>query len=460
MLPAQARSALAEYRALVEHDAPETRFCRRPGSSIAYQVVGDGPVDLVFLSAWFSHVDGRWEEPQFARMLRRLSSFARLIVFDRRGSGASDPLPPESAVWEDWADDILAVMDAAGSERAFVAGVGDSGPVAVLFGATHPDRVAGLVLVNTAARFTRAPDYPWGKTNEEVDSFLRHEEETWGGGGLVDVFAPSKAGDAQYAQWWGRYQRMSASPSASTVGARHIFSMDVRPFLSGVQVPTLVVQRSEMPMLAVEHGRYLGREIPGANYVELPGSDYFIYLGEADVLDQIEEFVTGAPSGIESDRVLATVVFTDIVQSTDRAAALGDRRWRDMLDAHDDLVRRKLTEYRGTLVRTTGDGMLATFDGPARAVRSAFAIRNGLRGVGLDLRCGLHTGEVEMRREEIGGIGVHIGARIMSEAEPNEILVSSTVKDLVVGSGIRFEDRGEHELKGVPEQWHLFAAVE
>jgi len=439
---------------------PETRYARRPGSNIAYQVLGDGPSDLVFMSAWFSHIDGRWEEPLFARMLRRFASYSRLIVFDKRGSGASDPLPTPAAIWEDWADDIRTVMDEAGSPKAAVIGVGDSGPIAMLFAAAHPERVSALVLVNTAARFTRAPDYPWGKSPEEVEAFLTREEETWGTAEMLDMFTPSKVDDQQYRRWYAKYQRMSASPASSTTVARHIFGMDVRHFLGNIQAPTLVIQRCELPMLAVEHGRFLGEHIPHAKYVELPGKDYFIYLGAQDILDRIEEFLTGVPVQMEPDRVLATVAFTDIVGSTDQAVKLGDRRWRELMDAHDDLVRRRLNEYRGRLIRTTGDGMLATFDGPARAVRSAFAIRDGLLGMGLDIRSGLHTGEVEIRNEEIGGIGVHIGARIMSMAQPREILVSSTVKELVVGSGIKFEDRGEHELKGVPENWRLFAAVE
>lgn len=443
-----------------ESPIPETSYARRPGSNIAYQVLGDGPTDLVFMSAWFSHIDGRWEEPLFARMLRRFASFSRLIVFDKRGSGASDPLPATAAIWEDWADDIRTVMDSAGSQKAAIVGVGDSGPIAMLFAATYPERVSALVLANTAARFTRSSDYPWGKSPEEVEEFLRRGEETWGTAEMLGMFTPSKVDDQQYRRWYAKYQRMSASPASSTTVARHIFGMDVRRFLDGIQAPTLVIQRSQLPMLAVEHGRYLGEHIRNATYVELPGTDYFIYLGGQDVVDQIEEFLTGVPAQMEPDRVLATVSFTDIVGSTDQAVKLGDRRWRELMDAHDDLVRRRLNEYRGQLIRTTGDGMLATFDGPARAVRSAFAIRDGLQGMGLDIRSGLHTGEVEIRKDEIGGIGVHIGARIMSEAQPNEILVSSTVKELVVGSGIKFEDRGEHELRGVPENWRLFAAVE
>lgn len=437
----------------------ETRFARCPNGRIAYQVVGAGPVDMVFMSAWFSHVDGRWEEPGFARMLQHFASYARLILFDKRGSGASDPLPGGATTWEDWADDIRTVMDAAGSERAAIVGVGDSGPIAMLFAATYPERVSSLVVVNTAARLTRAADYPWGRTPAEVEDFLARAEDAWGTGGMVELFSPSKHDDPAYRRWWAKYQRISASPGNATAAGRLIFAMDVRPFLRTIRVPTLVIQRADLPMVTVEHGRYLAEHIPGAVYREFPGSDYFIYLGEPDVVEAIEEFITGVRPELEVDRVLATVVFTDIVGSTDRAASLGDRRWRQVMELHDHLVRSKLEEFRGRLVRTTGDGMLATFDGPGRAIRSAVAIRQGLEGVGVDIRSGVHTGEIEMRTHEVGGIAVHIGARVMAEAQPSEVLVSSTVRDLVVGSGIRFEDRGERELKGVPDRWHLYAVV-
>lgn len=441
---------------------PETRYAHTDGSHIAYQLVGEGPFDMVFMSAWFSHVDGRWEEPSFARMLNRYASFSRLILFDKRGSGASDPLPTKTSTWEDWADDIRSVMDDAGSERAAIVGVGDSGPIAMLFAAAYPERVSALVVVNTAARFTTAPDYPWGRDPDDVGDFLKRAEESWGRGkgGMLDVFSPSKAGDPTYQQWWAKYQRMAAGPGTSTSVARLIFSMDVRQFLSAIQAPTLVIQRADLPMVAVEHGRYLGEKIPNAKYMELPGADYFIYLGDSDVVDAIEEFLTGVRPEVEPDRVLATVMFTDIVGSTDRAVSMGDRRWREVLDTHDRLVRRQLDDFRGRLVKTTGDGLLATFDGPARAIRGTFSIRDGLKAAGIDIRSGLHTGEVEVRDEDVGGIAVHIGARVMSLANPEQVLVSSTVRDLVTGSGIKFIDRGEHTLKGVPDKWRLFEALQ
>lgn len=436
----------------------QTRYARSEEGSVAYQIVGEGPVDMVFMSAGFSHVDGRWEEPSFARMLNRFADFSRLLVFDKRGTGASDPIPQENS-WEDWADDILRVMDDARSERAVIVGVGDSGPIAMLFAATYPQRVSSLVIVNTSPKPLRSDDFPWGRDLAQVEEFLSAQEKSWGSGGMLDVLSPSKAEDALYRRWWAKYQRMSASPSTSTKVARLMFSMDVRPFLSTIQAPTLVIQRDNLPMVSVENGRYLAENIPGAKYAELPGRDYFIYLGNPDVIDAIEEFLTGSRPEPDIDRILATVMFTDIVGSTDRAAELGDHGWKQVLDAHDRVVKASLDEYRGRLIKNTGDGLLATFDGPARAIRSAASIKSSLAAEGLQIRSGLHAGELEVRGDDVGGIAVHIGARVMSRASPDEILVSSTVKDLTVGSGIQFRDRGEHELKGIPERWHLYSAV-
>lgn len=443
---------------------PETSYARSGDSHIAYQVIGNGPIDMVFMSAWFSHIDGRWEEPAFARMLRRFASFSRLIVFDKRGSGASDPLPRDTDghSWEDWADDIRAVLDAASSKKAALVGVGDSGPIAMLFAATYPERVSSLVLVNACARLTKDDDYPFGFDTADLEYTRRRMAETWGTGSMLEVFSPSKQGDAAYKNWWAKYQRMSASPGTLKEVAQIIFTMDVRKFLSTIQVPTLVIHRTDMPMVPVEHGRYLAENIPNAKYVEFAGTDYFIYLGDnaAEIHDEIEEFLTGVRHVAEPDRMLATVMFTDIVGSTDRAVEMGDRKWRELLDSHDYLVRRQLDEYRGRLVKTTGDGLLATFDGPARAIRGAWAIQDALQEqVGIEIRSGLHAGEVEVRGEDVGGISVHIGARVMSKAEGGEVLCSSTVKDLVAGSGIHFADRGVHALKGIPEEWRLFAAV-
>jgi pimeloyl-ACP methyl ester carboxylesterase len=436
----------------------ETRYARCGDDHIAYQTVGDGPRDIVFMSAWFSHVDGRWEEPRFAAMLRRLATMGRLIVFDKRGSGASDPLQVADPTWEDWADDIRAVMDAAGSERATIIGVGDSGPLACLFAATQPQRTASLVLVNTGAKLTRADDYPIGLTDGEVTAFLARTKETWGTGGVADVFSPSVADDERYKQWWARYQRMSASPGRSTAMAKLVFGVDVRHVLATIHVPTLVLHRRSFRFFPVELGRYLAANIPGAKLVELEGADGFVYLGDSDgLLNEIEEFVTGARRAQDVDRVLATVLLTDMVGSTDKAAQLGDHRWREVLDTHDEIVRVQLEAFRGRLHRATGDGVLATFDGPARGIRCAQAIRDRLRAAGIDIRCGLHAGEIELRGNEIGGIAVHIAARIEAEAATGEILCSSTVKELVTGSDLAFVDRGRKQLKGVPQDWQIYA---
>ncbi len=439
---------------------PDTRYARLGDDHIAFQTIGSGPRDIVFMSAWFSHVDGRWEEPRFAAMLRRLAGLGRLIVFDKRGSGASDPLPSAEPTWEDWADDIRAVMDAASSERATIIGVGDSGPMALLFAATHPERVSSLVVINTGARLVRGPDHPWGLPQDEVDGFLQRAQETWGTGGLTDVFSPSAASDERYRQWWARYQRMGASPGRSIRMARLIFQMDVRNVLSAIRVPTLVIHRKDFRFFPVELGRALASGIPGAKLVELEGSDGFIYLGDMNgLVDEIEEFVTGARHAPDIDRVLATVLITDMVGSTDLAAKLGDHRWRETLDAHDDVVRRGLATYSGRLHRTTGDGILATFDGPGRAIRCASEMRDQLRRLAVEIRIGIHTGEIEIRGNEIGGIAVHIAARLMNEAGNGEIIASSTVKDLVTGSEISFVDRGVRALKGVPNEWRLYAVA-
>ena len=437
---------------------PETRYARRGDDYIAYQTVGNGPPDILFMSAWFSHVDGRWEEPRFAAMLNRIATMGRLIVFDKRGSGASDPLAAAQPTWEDWADDISAVLQAADSERATVIGVGDSGPLAMLFAATQPQRVTSLVLINTGARLVQGPDYPWGLSGDEVERFLRRTRETWGTGGISDIFSTSASSDERYRQWWARYQRMGSSPGRSTTMARLVFAVDVRNVLSTIHVPTLVIHRKDFRFFPVELGRYLGEHIANAKYVELPGADGFIYLGDTDaVLSEVEEFVTGSRRSPEADRILATILLTDMVGSTDRAARLGDQRWRAVLDAHDDIVRGQLKQFRGRLHRATGDGMLATFDGPARGVRCAQSLRDALREAGIDIRSGLHAGEIELRGDEIGGIAVHIAARIGAQAESGEILCSSTVKELVTGSDLAFVDRGRHQLKGVPQEWQIYA---
>ena len=449
------------YKSTIDYSSvvlPDTRYARLDDSYIAFQVVGNAPRDIVFLSAWFSHVDGRWEEPRFAAMLRRISGFSRLILFDKRGSGASDPLPAGDPTWEEWSDDILAVMDAAGSDRATIVGVGDSGPMAILLAAHHPERVSSLVLVNTGARLTRGgDDYPWGMTSDDVERFLERSRKTWGTGGITDVFGPSVADDERYRQWWARFQRMGASPGRAVRMARLIFGMDARRALPEIRVPTLVVHRRDFRLFPVELGRYLAERIAGARLVELDGADGFVYLGDMNaIVDEIEEFVTGIRRAPEVDRALATVLITDMIGSTDLAVKLGDRRWREILDRHDEIVRQQLAVHRGRLHRATGDGILATFDGPGRAIRCAFEIRDQLRRSDVEIRTGIHTGEIEIRGNEIGGIAVHIAARLMTEAGPGEVIASETVKALTTGMDVAFVDRGMRALKGVPDQWRLY----
>jgi class 3 adenylate cyclase/pimeloyl-ACP methyl ester carboxylesterase len=431
---------------------PETRYAKSGDVHIAYQVVESGPTDLVLVPGFISHIEEWWEEPLSARFLERLASFSRLILFDKRGTGLSDR---EAGVptLEQRMDDVRAVLAAAGSERAAVLGVSEGGAMSALFAATYPERTAALVLYGTFAEFCS-----WVPTPEHLEHFLHAIDEGWGTGRSLPHFAPSVADDSRFRRWWARYERLGASPGAAMALMRMNSEIDVRHVLPAIRVPTLVLHRTGDVTVDVEAGRYQAAHIPGATYVELPGVDHLPFVGDAEaVLDEIEEFLTGARPVAEPDRVLATVLFTDVVGSTELAARLGDRRWRDLLDAHHAAVRRQLARFRGREVKTVGDGFLATFDGPARAIRCADAIRASVRTLGLEVRAGLHTGEVELIGDDVGGIAIHVGARVAALAGPGEVLVSSTVKDLVAGSGLRFEDRGTHRLKGVPEGWRLFA---
>jgi class 3 adenylate cyclase len=440
-------------------EAPETRYARSSGAYIAYRIMGSGPVGLVLLQGGFSHVELQLEEPSFARFLGRLASFSRLIVLDVRGTGLSDRtihLP----TLEDQVDDVLAVLDAAGCERPALFGLGQGGVLASLFAAAHPGRATALILYGTCARLTRAEGYPWGRADEEFGRLLRITEEGWGRGVALQVLAPTMAGDESFKRWFAKVERLGASPGNMLALLQLHREVDIRHVLPAIRVPTLVLHRADDAYREVGHGRYLAAHIPGAKYVELPGRDHLPYVGDQDaVLDEVEEFLTGARRGPEPDRVLATVLFTDIVGSTERAAKTGDRHWRDLLDRHNVLVRRELDHFRGREVDTAGDGFLATFDGPARAVRCARQIAETVPDLGLELRSGLHTGEIELAGDHIRGIAVHIGARVMSMAGPREVLVSSTVKDLVAGSGLEFADWGEHTLKGVPGTWRIFLAT-
>jgi pimeloyl-ACP methyl ester carboxylesterase len=438
---------------------PQTRYARSGDVNIAYQVVGDGALDLVYVMGWVSNLDEFWTEPSYARFLTRLSSFARLILFDKRGTGLSDRVhESQLPALEQRMDDVRAVMDAAGSRQAALFGVSEGGPMCALFAATYPERTTALIMFGAYARRTQAPDYPWAPTEEQHEKFFDEIRTGWGGPVGLAIRAPSMFHDEAFRRWWTTYLVRSASPSAVLALTRMNAQIDVRGVLPAIRVPTLVLHRSGDRTLDVRGARYLAERIPGAKLVEFPGDDHLPWVGDQDaVLDEVEEFLTGVRRGPEPDRVLATIMFVDVVGSTERAAAIGDRRWRDLLEGYRAVARRELSRYRGRELDTAGDGIFAMFDGPARAVRSATSIRDAVRPLGLEVRVGLHTGEVEMMGEGAGGIAVHIGARVAANAEPGEILVSSTVKDLVAGSGLQFEDRGAHVLKGVPGEWHLFA---
>jgi class 3 adenylate cyclase len=440
---------------------PTTHYAKSGDVHIAYQVVGDGPIDLVYVQGWVSHLEHAWEYPPLARCLRRLASFSRLIRLDKRGTGLSDRTP-ELPTLEQRMDDVRAVLDAVGSERAVLFGSSEGGAMCGLFAATYPERTAALVLYGSFAKGTTAPDYPRGVFSPEPaerEQFFERVARDWGTSSNVTL-APGHDADRRFQEWWATDQRLSASPGAAVALLRLNADVDWRHVLPSIRVPTLIVHRTGDPASPVWGGRYLAERIPAARYVELPGDDHPLWTGDSDaILDEIQAFLTGTHRIAEPDRVLATVLFSDIVGSTEHAARLGDRRWLELLEDHDRLVRTQLERARGRAIKHTGDGFLATFDGPARAVRCAEAIRDVVRQLGIEVRAGLHTGECEFSGDDIGGLAVHIGQRVSALAAPNEVLVSSTVKDLVVGSGLRFEDRGTHALKGVPDAWRLFRVI-
>ena len=440
---------------------PETQFARSGEAHIAYQVVGEGPPDVVYVPGWVSNVELNWQEPSYARFLTRITSFARLILFDKRGTGLSDRVRDDALPsLEQRMDDVRAVLDAVGSERTALFGVSEGGSMCGLFAATYPDRTSALIMYGSYARRKRASDYPWGQSPEELEASLLEIEEGWGGPvGRADR-APSAAHDERFMRFWSSYLVQSASPQAALTLARMNAEIDARPILPAIRVPTLILHRTGDRIVRTEEAQYLSEHIPGAKLVLLDGDDHLPWVGDQDaVLDEIEEALTGVRRGPQLDRVLATVLFTDIVDSTKKAAELGDAGWKDLLRAHDELVRSELSRFRGVEVKTTGDGFLATFDGPARAVGCAQAIAADVRNLGIEIRAGCHTGEVELLAGDLGGIAVHIGARVAALAGAGEVLVSSTVKDLVVGSGLEFADRGLHVLKGVPGEWHLYAVA-
>jgi class 3 adenylate cyclase len=440
---------------------PETRYASGSDGLIAYQVVGEGPLDLVYLSGSTSHVDVRWESPQFSRLYEGFASFSRLIGFDRRGNGASDRPSGAMPTWEEWADDLLVVMDAAGSDRAAVFGHLDAGPMAMLFAATYPERTTALVLGNTGARFLIGDDYPHGLTSEFVEAYLGFVEEHWGTEEFAVAASPSVAANASARRWFAKYMRASASPRAAAAQIRSASELDLRRILPSISAPTLVLHSRDFEFVNVEQGRYLADHIPHARLVEIDGADSAFAFTHADVvLDSVEEFLTGVRRTPDPDRVLATVLFTDLVDSTRRAADLGDRRWRALLDRHDELARNEIERHRGQLRKTTGDGVLATFDAPGRAIRCAIAIQESLRDLDLPMRAGLHAGELELRGDDVGGIAVHIAARVAAQAATGQVLVSRTVTDLVAGSGLRFAAQGARALKGVPGEWDLYEVEE
>lgn len=439
----------------------ETQYARSGDLYIAYQVIGDGPIDLLFAPGYMSHLEQNQELPSYARFLERMASFARLIVFDRRGTGLSDRNLATLGSYDEMVDDIRAVLDAAGSRQTALFGGAEGGPICALFAATQPERTTALVLGASYPRRRWAPDCPWGFDEAAHRKILASYEARWGTPDFgVRALAPSSATDERFRTWYAQACRFAGTPASALAWFRVTMEIDIRDVLPAIRVPTLVVHRRGDRVVPVEAGRYLAEHVPGAQLVEIEGADHFPFEGDATAMvDVIEEFLTGSRTRAEPDRVLSTVLFTDIVGSTERAAELGDREWTSLLTAHHALVRGELERFRGKEVRIAGDGLLATFDGPARAVRCACAIRDGVRPLGVEIRAGLHTGEVELTDTGVEGIAVHLGARIADRAAAGEVLVSSTIRDLVVGSGIEFTDRGEHELKGIPGEWRVHAVT-
>jgi class 3 adenylate cyclase/pimeloyl-ACP methyl ester carboxylesterase len=442
---------------------PETRYASSGAGNVAFQVFGTGPLTLLLVTNWLQNLDVMWEEPSLARYMDRLASFSRVICFDKRGSGVSDPVPLAALpTIEQWMDDARTALDAAGVDRAAVIGDTEGGPMAIMLAASLPDRVSQLVLINSFARWRRAEDYPIGMPEPTWDRLLDRYEQHWGGTAeVLELTAPSAAHDRSFREWFVRYQRLSMPRGAAAATYRWVTQLDVRSVLPSIRVPTLVIHRVGNRHHRVEFGRYLAESIPGATLVELPGADsYPFHVGDfGALLDEVEQFLTGTRAEPALDRLLATILFTDIVDSSDMAAKRGDAAWLELMHEHDRLVRDHLRRYRGTEVRHTGDGFVARFDGPARAVTCAGRLTDALAALGITVRAGLHTGEVELVGDQVAGLAVHLAARVMASAQRGGIMVSGTVRDLVVGSGIEFAPRGEHRLKGLPGSWPLFEAV-
>lgn len=435
---------------------PETHYTDCDGVNIAYQVVGEGPIDLVLVPGWVSNIEIFWEEPRMNRFLRRLAGFARLILFDKRGTGLSDRVT-DTPMLEERMADVRAVMDAVGSERAAVVGYSEGGTMCALFAATYPERTIGLVIIGGYARRSRTPDYPFGPEPAAHEKFIESLATSWPSDTLLELRAPSVVGDKHFTRWWTRFLRMSASPSAAVAMTRANNEIDIRHVLPTIQVPTLILHARGDRTCEIGHGRYIAENIPGAKFIEIDSDDHLPWLEGADeILRSVQEFLTGSRPKMVGDRVLSTIMFTDIVGSTEIAADRGDRAWGDLREAHNALVRQELAAYSGKEINTTGDGFVMAFDGPARAVRCAEALGEAVGEIGIDIRAGIHTGECELVDGELSGLALHIAARISDIAPAREIVVSRTVKDLVAGSGLAFEDFGVHALKGVPDEWQLY----
>ncbi len=438
--------------------APPIRYAANGDIHLAYRMLGDGPVDLVFVAGALTNLDVLWDLPEYRAWIEELASFSQVIVFDKRGMGLSDRV--RIGTLEERMDDVRAIMDDAGFESAVLLGVSEGGPMSMVFAATYPERARALILTGAEVKEERTEDWPWGEsTREDFERYVTIENivEAWGKGQTIGYFIPSRADDEHAREWFGSLQLQSGSPHDAIATMRMAHEIDVRHVAPSIRTPTLILHRVDDRVCHIENARWLARHIQGSKYVELQGDTHPPFVDGADMMAEIREFLTGVREPEEPERVLATVLFTDIVGSTERARELGDRRWRDLVERHHEVVRRDLQRFRGREIDTAGDSFLATFDGPARAIRSAKAITESVRGLGLEIRAGLHTGEVELAGEAVRGIAVHTGARVAAQAAAGEVLVSQTVKDLVAGSGIEFEDRGAHQLKGIPGEWRLYA---
>jgi class 3 adenylate cyclase len=437
----------------------DVRFARSGDADVAYRIVGDGPHDLVYVQGAFTNLDVNWELPAYRRYCERLGEFTRLILFDKRGMGMSDRLSGATTL-EERMEDVRAIMDAVGSERAAIMAQSEGAYMGVLFAATYPERTTHLILIGAYARQRRDEEWPWGlRTDDQLEQLIAKLPELWGKGFSWIDFAPGMSGQTWFDEFGGRLQAHSATPAAAAQWMRISMDLDIRSVAPGISVPTLVIHKVGDKACHVENGRFFARAIPGARYVELPGENHAPWFTPDEPLAEIREFLTGTREASATDRVVATVLFTDLVGSTERAAELGDRRWRDLVEQHHAALRRELMRFEGREQDTAGDGFFATFDGPARAIRCARTMIEAVRPLGLEVRAGLHTGEVELADGKAAGIAVNIGARVAARAEAGEILVSGTVKDLVAGSGLEFEERGVTELKGVPGEWRLFAVA-